>query len=124
MNTPACRIEASWMRLGSIDKKLPRIVYRVPCMPGTKTVEHLGAIKYRADGRWNWWRKESKYHRTWVGPCQGVANNRGSAEMRVLDGWEVEDELQATRDFQEERVMTEAEASSLSAILGRMVNDV
>jgi hypothetical protein len=80
-------------------------------------VEHLGVIKERSDGRWDWWRKESVFHSTWVGPDQGVADSQGAAEMRVLEGWEVENELQAIRDFQEERTMTPEEGASLSQVL-------
>jgi len=86
-------------------------------MPDTKMVEHLGAVKERADGRWSWWRKESASHRTWVGPFQGVADNQDSAKERVLDGWAVENELVATREFQEEEQLTPEQGCSLSQIL-------
>jgi len=54
-------------------------------------VEHLGKIKKRSDSRWNWWRKKSKYHQTWNGEGQGIAASKGAAEMRVLEGWDVEE---------------------------------
>jgi hypothetical protein len=113
MNTPACRLKANWMQMGTMVYKLPKFAYRVPITPTTKMVEHLGIIKERSDGRWNWWRRKSAAHRTWLGPAQGVAVSQGAAEMRVLEGWETEDELQATRDFQEEKQMTPEQAQSL-----------
>jgi hypothetical protein len=82
-------------------------------------VEHLGAIKERSDGRWNWWRMKSDYHRTWIGPNQGVADYKVFAMDEVLLGWETEDLLVETRDFQEERTMTPEQAQSLQEALVR-----
>jgi hypothetical protein len=112
-NTEQCRIKASWRQLGEIVYKLPKFVYRVPCTPETRMVEHLGAIKERACGGWDWWRFRSKWHKSWQGEDQGVALSMGAAEMRVLEGWIVLDELQAIREFQEERTLTEDQADSL-----------
>jgi hypothetical protein len=99
--------------------KLPRFAYRVPVTPGSKMVDHLGVIKERSDGRWNWWRMESNYHQTWLGPKQGVADNRSDAEMRVLEGWETEDLLEKTRDFQEEKQLTPEQAQSVEEAIDR-----
>ncbi len=89
MSTQQCRVLARWKPIGKYVYKLPKFIYRVPCMLGNRVVEHLGAVKKRSDGRWNWWRFESKYHLTWKGESQGVADNQGTAEMRVLEGWEI-----------------------------------
>ncbi len=128
-----CRKEANWRQMGR------KLVYRVPCVPGAKMVEHLGSIKERSDGRWDWWRSESAYHETWRGMGQGVALSQGAAEMRVLEGWDtmeqqcikaheegdsrplqefidelkVKNELDSIRQFQEERQMTPEEAKSV-----------
>lgn len=75
--------------MGTAIHKLPPVVYRVPILPDNTIVEHLGEVKERTDGRWNWWRKRSKYHKNWNGEGQGVAANQGAAEMRVLEGWDV-----------------------------------
>ena len=96
INTQKCRVKANWSLVGAMVHKLPKYVYRVPITPMTKMVEHLGVIKERSDGRWDWWRKESAAHRTWLGPDQGVAVSQGAAEIRVLEGWETEDMLQVS----------------------------
>ncbi len=85
--TNPCRVKASWMPIGTPIYKIP-IVYRVPYTLDSQIVEHLGAIKERNDGRWNWWRKRSNYHKSWNGEGQGVADSRGAAELRVLEGWD------------------------------------
>ena len=59
--------------------------YRVPLWPGGTMCEHLGIVKPRADGRWNWWRKPSQFH-TWH-PGQGVAATRQEAKAHVEEGW-------------------------------------
>jgi len=86
MNTQRCRAHDSWKQVGTTIYTLSKFVYRVPCISDTRIVEQLGAVKKRSDGRWNWWRFKSKFHKSWSSD-QGVANNQGAAEMRVLDGW-------------------------------------
>ena len=78
-NTLACREKAGW------DTFLRSIRYRVQIGHDVAMVEHLGAVKYRADGRWNWWRWQSRYHE-WK-PGQGVAATVEAAKARVLEGW-------------------------------------
>jgi hypothetical protein len=112
-DTQQCRAEAAWRQIGTQVYKLPKYVYRIPCMPGGKVVDHIGAIKERNDGRWNWWRMRTNFHPTWNGEGQGVADSRGAAEMRVLEGWAADDELQATRDFQGARTLTPLQAECL-----------
>jgi hypothetical protein len=55
-------------------------------------IEHMGAVKKRSDGRWNWWRFKSDFHKSWHenfgGVSQGVADSQGAAEIRVLEGWD------------------------------------
>jgi hypothetical protein len=117
-NTEQCRIKAAWRQIGKGVYKLPKFVYRVPVTPKTRMVEHLGAVKERADGRWDWWRFRSKWHKNWQGEGQGVALSLGAAEMRVLEGgWEVLDELQAIREFQEDRTLTPEQGCTLTQIL-------
>lgn len=85
--TQRCRVKSSWKQVGKATYKLPVFVYRVPILPGTRCVEHLGKVKERSDGRWDWWRKRSNYHKNWNGEGQGVERSRGNAEVRVLEGW-------------------------------------
>ena len=87
--TKDCKVKATWSKIG--EYKLPKSVYRVPCTPTTRMVEHLGAVKEKTDGRWNWWRFRSDFHKSWNenfgGADQGVAASQGAAEVRVLEGW-------------------------------------
>ena len=59
--------------------------YRIPISPGGTICEHLGIVKPRADGRWNWWRKPSQFHK-W-NPGQGVVATRQEAMAHVEEGW-------------------------------------
>ena len=59
--------------------------YRIPISPGSTICEHLGVVKPRADGRWNWWRKPSQFHK-WV-TGQGVAVTKQGAVLYVEEGW-------------------------------------
>jgi len=90
-DTQRCKVRADWSKVGTAVYTLPKFVYRIPCTPDTDIVEQLGAIKERNDGRWNWWRSESKFHQSWHtnfgGINQGVARTQGEAEVRVLGGW-------------------------------------
>jgi hypothetical protein len=71
-------MDGKWMRLGS------RQVYRVPIMPNCRIVEHLGAVKPRRDGRWNWWAWPSRFHKEWQGANnQGVATGEQEAKRKV-----------------------------------------
>lgn len=85
-NTQACRVKANWSLVGEIFHKLPKYVYRVPITPMTKMVEHLGVIKERSDGRWDWWRFNSAEHKWKVG--QGIADTKAWAQIEVLRGWD------------------------------------
>lgn len=92
LETRACRRHASWLTHGETT------VYRVPVSPDvckghTIMNERLSAIRPSSDGRWNWWRWKSKYHRGWdkcAGPggVQGVANSKTEAIVKVLEGWQ------------------------------------
>jgi hypothetical protein len=75
-----------WDEMGSFVCLLPKVVYRVPIAEGFRMVEHLGAVKPRRDGRWNWWRWQSRFHRWKTG--QGVADSQEAAQKKVLEGWE------------------------------------
>jgi hypothetical protein len=63
-----------------------KTIYRVPVQPGSIMTEHLGAMKLRTDGRWDWWRWPSRYHE-WNAPAQGVVDDEDSARLRIMDGW-------------------------------------
>ena len=115
-NTEQCRIKASWRQIGKGVYKLPKFVYRIPCVPESEMVEHLGAIKERAVGRWDWWRRRSTWHKNWV-VGQGVALSKYAAHLKVLDGWAVLDELQVIREFQEDRTLTPEQGCTLGQIL-------
>jgi plasmid maintenance system antidote protein VapI len=65
----------------------PHILYVVPIAAKTRITEHLGAIELRADGRWNWWRWTSDFHKEWSGYAQGVAVAKQDAITRVEEGW-------------------------------------
>jgi hypothetical protein len=88
LSTQQCRIKAAWVRSGTSVYYRPRFLYRIPCTYTSWLVEHLGAIQLRNDCRWNWWRWESKWHEGWT-LGQGVADNQGAAELRVLEGWRI-----------------------------------
>ena len=123
--TQQCRAESSWKKVGELVFKLPKYVYRVPCIPGSKMVDHLGAIKERADGRWNWWRFTSNYHPTWSVEGQGVTDSQVGAMDEVLLGWvntEFIDEID--KDFQAGHQMTSEQADSLREALTRKPSEV
>ena len=104
--TEQCRAKAKRGQCGS------RIIYWLPCYPTSFMVEHLGAIKERGDGRWDWWRWKSKFHTLWM-TDQGVALSQGAAELRVLEGWATYDELNHIKEFMEERELTPGQAASI-----------
>jgi hypothetical protein len=107
-NTEKCRVKAEWRQCGN------RLVYRLPCTPDTIIVEHLGGVKERGDGRWDWWRWKSDFHHQWM-VGQGVALSQGAAEMCVLEGWAVYNGLDRIKEFMEERELTPGQAESLKA---------
>ncbi len=111
MNTQECQVQAYWKHFGN--RRLPKSIYCIPCRPGGWVVDHIGAVKERNDGRWNWWRWPSNFHKTWNGEGQGVAASKYAAMLQVLDGWELENELQHIRDSQKEKTLTEEQAKSL-----------
>jgi len=69
----------------------PQIIYgmryAVPIRSDMRIVEHLGAIKLRKDGRWNWWRWTSDFHKEWSGHAQGVVVAKADAITIVEEGW-------------------------------------
>jgi plasmid maintenance system antidote protein VapI len=65
----------------------PHVVYVVPIKVGVRITEHLGAIKLRADGRWDWWRWSSDFHKEWSGHAQGVVGAKADAITIVEEGW-------------------------------------
>lgn len=80
-NTAACKVLAEW-------REAPHsLLYCVRLQPFDVIHEHLGSIKQRADGRWNWWRWKSRYHEWSVGRGQGVALTEEEAKAKVLEGW-------------------------------------
>ncbi len=78
--TPACQERATWKQCGK------RLVYTMTISPDSRIVEHLGAVKLRGDGRWDWWRWESDFYEWPTG--QGVEETEEEAKARVLEGWE------------------------------------
>ncbi len=60
-------------------------IYRIPIRPEGSICEHLGIVKLRADGRWNWWRKPSQFHKWDTG--QGMAATKQEAVEWVEEGW-------------------------------------
>ncbi len=77
--------DASWSRVGTIVDKNAKWVYRKPIWDGYGIVDHLGAIKRRADGRWSWWRSESKHFPNWKSG-QGVSLTRTGAINYIYEG--------------------------------------
>jgi hypothetical protein len=74
---------ASWSTYGK------RKVYRVPIDDSFLIVEHLGAVKKRKDGRYDWWRWPSRFHPTWDKQArQGVVDTEEGAMEIVLKGWD------------------------------------
>ena len=65
----------------------PYVIYKMPIKVRSKITEHLGAIKLRKDGRWNWWRWTSDFHKEWSGYAQGVADHKSLAIEKVEEGW-------------------------------------
>ena len=78
-NTEASKTIATWKSFGN------NIVYQVRLEPNNRIHEHLGTIKLRADGRWNWRRMRTKFHKWATG--QGVALTEKEAKAKVLEGW-------------------------------------
>jgi len=86
-DTEKCQANASWVQIGKSVYTLPKFVYRIPCTPNTKMVDHIGAVKERSDGRWDWWRMRTNWHPSWNGEGQGVAVSMVDAKLKVLEGW-------------------------------------
>ena len=61
--------------------------YQVPITEDTKIHETLGKIKRKNDGRWEWWRWSSQFHKNWKGSAQGVTLTKEGAEAQILAGW-------------------------------------
>ena len=93
MSNP-CQMKANWTQIGKTVYTLPKFAYRVPVTPETRYVEHLGAVKGRSDGRWDWWRFKSTFHKDWI-TGQGVADTKAWAQIRVLEGWDVPTEIES-----------------------------
>ena len=80
------RNNARWTEVGTLVYHQPKIIYQVPIELGVGWTENLGAVKLRHDGRWDWWRWESCFHKWATG--QGVAATESEAKAMVLKGWE------------------------------------
>lgn len=51
--------------------------------------EHLGKIIQRHDGRFDWFRSDTRYYKgQWSGLAQGVADTFSEAMMAVEKGWQ------------------------------------
>lgn len=85
-DTAICRLQSEWVPVGRLVNRSQKIVYRVRISPDAIIVEHLGAVKERPDGRWDWWRFETEFH-LWDWPAQGVAATEQAAKAAVLSGW-------------------------------------
>lgn len=72
--------------LGKRQHPYGKSIYRVPIAHEFNIYEHLGAIQRRRDGRWNWWRWKSKFHKWQTG--QGVAASEVGAQLMLLEGWD------------------------------------
>ena len=83
-NTEACKAIATWEPFSN------SILYRLRLQPDTKMTEQLGMINLRADGRWNWRRLHSGYHKGWT-TGQGVALTKKEAKAKVMEGWTCEE---------------------------------
>lgn len=64
--------------------------YYVALRPGMVIRSKLGGIKKKNDGRWEWWRWNSLFHKDWnegKSMCQGVVKTREEAIDKLLKGW-------------------------------------
>jgi hypothetical protein len=82
------RNDGTWCRVGTAIHKQPLYQYTVPISETCSFTVKLGAVKRRADGRWNYWRWNTWAHRQWVGGVQGVASNHMGAVAQVMKGWD------------------------------------
>ncbi len=87
-NTVTCRKKTHWDYWGtSVKYRVPgEIDENIDYSVSAQLSEYLGAVKLRADGRWDWWRWKSKFHKWSTG--QGVAATEDEAKVKVLEGWE------------------------------------
>lgn len=74
-----------WSAVGTLVYKLPRWHYSKPIWDNCDITERLGAVKLRSDGRWSWWRFETKHFPDWKAG-QGVALSKTGAQSRVYEG--------------------------------------
>jgi hypothetical protein len=79
--------KGEWNRVGLMIHAFPRFDYRVKISDGCGLHEVLGAVGQRADGRWNWWRWKSHFHKDWSGLKQGVSPSPEQAVAKVGEGW-------------------------------------
>lgn len=86
VDTAICRMQAEWVPVGRLVNRSQKIVYRVRISPDARIVEHLGAVKERTDGRWDWWRWASEFH-LWDRVGQGVTEIEEEAKAQVMLGW-------------------------------------
>ena len=75
--------------MSEIDKSgyFQKGMYKVPITINTKIFEELGRVKRKNDGRWEFWRWNSTFHKTWQGNTQGVKETEEEAIKAVLGGW-------------------------------------
>ena len=79
--------------------------YNVTIRKESRVHEELGRIKERADGRWNWWRKPSTFHRKrWMVEehVQGTVDTSEEAIQELLKGWRPDLRPQSMLNFQED----------------------
>jgi hypothetical protein len=69
------------------EMKNDRLRYMVTIREGYQTVEKLGQVWPKKDGRWNWVRSVSKFQAGWGGRAQGVTATEQEAIDKVLEGW-------------------------------------
>lgn len=85
MHDCACRASEQWVVTEKVCPR-PPLIYVVPVHPGEDKTEKLGVVQEAVLGGWDWWRRESTYHR-WNDNANGNADTREEAMNHVLEGW-------------------------------------
>lgn len=62
--------------------------YKVPISDSSNINETLGRVKIKNDGRYNWFRFRSMFHKDWlIEEQQGTCNTLEEATKKLLQGW-------------------------------------
>ena len=85
--------------------------YAVGIYPDCKIRERMGRIRKKNNGRWDWFRWESRHHKEWnkgKQATQGVVETFYEAAKQLQEGWPIE--LQGESDLDKPWLMVSSAA--------------